>query len=141
MANNCYRKSTLTMLNTASQPFVAEGTFLTPGGQMEKTGCSLTTSLQGIRILSDGLYTASGAVTFTPDATGTVVIALYKNGALLPCSVRTMTVTSTTVYTVDAIAPAFEGEACRVIHPDITVRISGVAGTVSRLCLNVTRLA
>lgn len=49
---------------------------------------------------------------------------------------------------LDAIAPAFEGEACRVIHPEITVQISGVDGSVSRVdgsvsrvCLNVTRLA
>lgn len=45
------------------------------------------------------------------------------------------------LYMLDAIAPAFEGEACRVIRPEITVRISGVDGTVSRVCLNVTRLA
>ena len=66
MASNCYRKSTLTALNTTAQTFVTAGTILSPGGQLEKTGCSLTTSLQGIRILSDGLYTASGAVAFTP---------------------------------------------------------------------------
>ena len=130
MASNCYRKSTLTALNITAQTFVTAGTILSPGGQLEKTGCSLTTSLQGIRILSDGLYTASGAV-----------VALYKDGNLLPCSVRTMNVNSGVLYMLDAIAPAFEGEACRVIHPEITVRISGVDGTVSRVCLNVTRLA
>jgi hypothetical protein len=129
MANNCYRKSTLTALNTTAQAFVTAGTILSPGGQLEKTGCSLTTSLQGIRILSDGLYTASGAV------------ALYKDGNLLPCSVRTMNANSGVLYMLDAIAPAFEGEACRVIHPEITVQISGVDGSVSRVCLNVTRLA
>lgn len=48
---------------------------------------------------------------------------------------------SDVLYMLDAIAPAFEGEACRVIHPEITVQISGVDGTVSRVCLNVTRLA
>ena len=104
-------------------------------------GCSLTTSLQGIRILSDGLYTASGAVAFTPSTAGVVIVALYKDGNLLPCSVRTMNVNSGVLYMLDAIAPAFEGEACRVIHPEITVQISGVDGTVSRVCLNVTRLA
>ncbi len=141
MASNCYRKSTLTALNTTAQTFVAAGTILSPGGQLEKTGCSLTTSLQGIRILSDGLYTASGAVAFTPSDAGVITVALYKDGNLLPCSVRTMNVASGVLYMLDAIAPAFEGEACRVIHPEITVRISGVAGTVSRVCLNVTRLA
>jgi len=141
MANNCYRKSTLTVLNTTAQTFVEAGTTLSPGGQLEKTGCSLTTSLQGIRILTDGLYTASGAVAFTPSDAGVVVVALYKNGSLLPCSVRTMNVASGVLYMLDAIAPAFEGEACRVIHPEITVQISGVPGTVSRVCLNVTRLA
>lgn len=129
MASNCYRKSTLTALNTTAQTFVTAGTILSPGGQLEKTGCSLTTSLQGIRILSDGLYTASGAVAFTPSTAGVVVVALYKDG------------NSGVLYMLDAIAPAFEGEACRVIHPEITVQISGVDGTVSRVCLNVTRLA
>ena len=141
MASNCYRKSTLTALNTTAQTFVTAGTILSPGGQLEKTGCSLTTSLQGIRILSDGLYTASGAVAFTPSVAGVVTVALYKDGNLLPCSVRTMNVNSGVLYMLDAVAPAFEGEACRVIHPEITVRISGVDGTVSRVCLNVTRLA
>ena len=141
MASNCYRKSTLTALNTTAQAFVTAGTILSPGGQLEKTGCSLTTSLQGIRILSDGLYTASGAVAFTPSTAGVVIVALYKDGNLLPCSVRTMNVNSGVLYMLDAIAPAFEGEACRVIHPEITVGISGVDGTVSRVCLNVTRLA
>lgn len=141
MASNCYRKSTLTALNTTAQTFVTAGTILSPGGQLEKTGCSLTTSLQGIRILSDGLYTASGAVAFTPSVAGVVTVALYKDGNLLPCSVRTMNVNSGVLYMLDAVAPAFEGEACRVIHPEITVQISGVDGTVSRVCLNVTRLA
>lgn len=141
MATNCYRKSTLTVLNTVAQTFVTAGTILSPGGQLEKTGCSLTTSLQGIRILSDGLYTASGAVAFTPSDAGVITVALYKDGNLLPCSVRTMNVASGVLYMLDAIAPAFEGEACRVIHPEITVRISGVDGSVSRVCLNVTRLA
>lgn len=75
MASNCYRKSTLTALNTTAQTFVTAGTILSPGGQLEKTGCSLTTSLQGIRILSDGLYTASGAVAFTPSTAGVVAFA------------------------------------------------------------------
>lgn len=80
-------------------------------------------------------------VAFTPSDAGVVVVALYKDGNLLPCSVRTMNVNSGVLYMLDAIAPAFEGEACRVIHPEITVQISGVDGTVSRVCLNVTRLA
>lgn len=87
------------------------------------------------------LYTASGAVAFTPSTAGIVVVALYKDGNLLPCSVRTMNVNNGVLYMLDAIAPAFEGEACRVIHPEITVQISGVDGSVSRVCLNVTRLA
>ena len=141
MATNCYRKSTLSVLNAADQNFTADGTQLQPGGQLEKTGCSLTTSLTGVRILSNGLYQASAAVTFTPSAAGVVIIGLYKNGALLPCSLRQMTVAADSVYSLTTFAPAFEGEACRVIHPDITVTISGVAGVVNRLCLNVTKLA
>lgn len=37
MASNCYRKSTLTALNTTPQTFVTAGTILSPGGQLEKT--------------------------------------------------------------------------------------------------------
>lgn len=141
MANNCYRKSTLTALNTTPQLFTADGTILAPGGQIEKTGCSLATSLQGIRIQSNGLYTASGAIAFTPSEAGVVTLAIYKEGSLLPCSVRMMNVASGVMYALDAIAPAFEGEACRVINPEVTVQISGVSGTINRFCLNVTRLA
>lgn len=68
------------------------------------------------------------AVAFTPSVAGVVTVALYKDGNLLPCSVRTMNVNNGVLYMLDAIAPAFEGEACRVIHPEITVQISGVDG-------------
>lgn len=104
-SNNRYRKSSAVAINSASQAFVAAGTTLQPGSAVSVTGCSLSVANSGIQVNSDGLYQIEAAVTFTPSAAGVAIVQIYKDGVLLPCTTRQLTVAADSVYTISTCAP------------------------------------
>lgn len=140
-SNNRYRKSSAIAINSAAQAFTAAGTTIQPGSAVSVTGCSLSVASSGIQVNSDGLYQISAAVTFTPSAAGVVLVQIYKDGVLLPCTLRQMTVAASTVYTINTSAPAITANSCAMVRPVFTVQISGVAGTVNYICLSGVKLA
>lgn len=140
-SNSRYQKSGITLINANAQTVTAAATTLAPGTSVFTSGCSLALGGNGIAIQSSGLYRAEGHVTITPSAAGTITLALYLNGVLLPSSVRQNTVAADTVYTIDTDAAIFEGGACCMLKPQITLVVSGVAGTVSWLSMSAVKQA
>lgn len=140
-SNNRYRKSSVVAINSASQTFASTGTTLLPGSAVSVTGCSLSVAGSGIQVNSDGLYQIDAAVTFTPSAAGVVTVQIYKDGVLLPCTIRQMTVAADSVHTIDTRAAAVVASSCVMVRPIFTVQISGVAGTVSYICESGVKLA
>ena len=65
------------------------------------------------------------------DASGTVTLQMYLNGAALPCTLRQMTGAAYTEYTLTTHAAAFLSGSCAMIKPVVSVVIGGVAGTVN----------
>lgn len=140
-SNNRYRKSSAVAINSASQAFVAAGTALQPGSAVSVTGCSLSVANSGIQVNSDGLYQIEAAVTFTPSAAGVAIVQIYKDGVLLPCTTRQLTVAADSVYTISTCAPAICAASCAMVRPVFTTQISGVAGTVNYTCMSGVKLA
>ena len=140
-SNNRYRKSSAVAVNSESQTFVAAGTTLYPGSAVSVTGCSLSVANSGIQVNSDGLYQIEASVTFTPSAAGVAIVQIYKDGVLLPCTIRQMTVAADSIYTVETRAPAVCTTSCAMVRPVFTVKIGGVAGTVNYICVSGVKLA
>ena len=139
--NKCYQKSAQQAYNTATQAYVATGTTLNVlGTQCTDCGCSIDTTTSGVSIENSGLYYISAAVTSTPTGAGTQVLQFYNNGTAIPCSVSTITTTSGSTVT-QHIETVLSLAACCSVQPNISVRISGVAGFVSFVRMTAFKLA
>lgn len=86
-------------------------------------------------------YAASGSVTITPTAAGTVTVYLALNGVTLPCSVRQQTVVAASPITINTSAIAFGAGACACNTSTLTLVVSGAAGTVDYVTAGAVRLA
>lgn len=140
--SNNFRKSAISTVNTATQTVTATATPLSLLGSVcYNSGCSLCANANGISIKSSGLYTASGSVTITPTAAGTVTVSLALNGVTLPCSVRQQTVVAASPITINTSAPAFGAGACACNSSTLTLVVSGAAGTVDYVTAGAVRLA
>lgn len=139
--DNQYAKSCVRVYNNSDQAFTAA---LTPldleGTPVVKSGCSLTLNTASIRVNKSGLYHLSADVTYTPTAAGVVIIQFYKDGVALPCAIAQQTVAIGTVYT-SHIETDLCLVTCCVSHPNITLNISGVTGTVNHTCVGMVKLA
>lgn len=140
--SNNFRKSAVSTVNTATQTVTATATPLSLLGSVcYNSGCSLCANANGISIKSSGLYTASGSVTITPTAAGTVTVSLALNGVTLPCSVRQQTVVAASPITINTSAIAFGAGACACNSSTLTLVVSGAAGTVDYVTAGAVRLA
>lgn len=140
--SNNFRKSAVSTVNTATQTVTAAATPVSLLGSVcYNSGCSLCANANGISIKSSGLYTASGSVTITPTAAGTVTVSLALNGVTLPCSVRQQTVVAASPITINTSAIAFGAGACACNSSTLTLVVSGAAGTVDYVTAGAVRLA
>lgn len=141
MACTLYQKSCVRSYNNASQAFTEEPTTLTlEGTPVVATGCSLKLNPASITVNNSGLYHISADVTFIPDAAGTAVVQLYKDGAPLPCAISETTVDANSTYTTH-IETDLCIKTCCAVQPVFSIQISGVSGTVSHICAGAVRLA
>lgn len=140
--SNNFKKSAVSTVNTAAQTVTATATPLSLLGSVcYNSGCSLSANASGINIKSSGLYTASGSVTITPTAAGSVTVYLALNGVTLPCSVRQQTVAAASPITINTSAIAFGAGACACNTSTLTLVVSGAAGTVDYVTAGAVRLA
>lgn len=140
--SNNFKKSAVSTVNTATQTVTAAATPLSLLGSVcYNSGCSLCANANGISIKSSGLYTASGSVTITPTAAGTVTVYLALNGVTLPCSVRQQTVVAASPITINTSVIAFGAGACACNTSTLTLVVSGAAGTVDYVTAGAVRLA
>lgn len=135
-------KSAQVALNTAAQPIAAAGTTVEIlGSRLTDTGCSVRTDNAGFKISASGLYNIRYVFTFVADTAGVLTAQLYKDGVALPCSLSQDTVEAGSTYTIAIEAPALVVGTCCNICPTITAMVSSVAGTITRVCASVIRLA
>ena len=136
-----YQKSAQQAFSTLAQAYTAEGTILTfDGVQCTNTGCSISTNSSSLTINNSGLYYISATVTSTPTEAAEQVIQLYKNGVALPCAISTDTTVSGSVIT-QSIETVLVLNSCCASQPNITLRISGAAGTTNFVKITAFKLA
>lgn len=139
--NNQYAKSCIRVYNANPQTVTATATTLVlEGTPVVESGCSLCLNPSSITIKKSGLYHLAADISFTPTAAGTFIVQLYKDGVALPC-----TIVQDTAETGNVFAAHVETDicvnACCVNNPEITLVVSGVAGTITRTCVGALKLA
>lgn len=137
-----YAKSCIRVRNSTAQTLSATTptTLVLQGTTVTDSGCSLTLNPSNITVNKSGLYHFSADVTVSPTAAGTAVIQLYKDGVALPCAISTTTTTTGTIFTTH-VETDLCLNACCANNPSITLVASGVAGTVTNLCVGALKLA
>lgn len=136
-----YQKSAVETYNSTTQTVTAD---LTPlvllGSQCTDNGCSISVDGTGITINNSGLYYIGADVTFTPTATGTEIIQLYKDNVPLPCSIAQDTSEADNSFTIH-IETVLNVATCCAIQPTFTIQASGVAGGVNFVSVTAFKLA
>lgn len=141
---NCkspYAKSCVRAYNATPQTVTATATPLViQGTTVVDSGCSLTLNPSSITINKSGLYHLAADISFTPTAAGTFVVQLYKDGVALPCAIVQDTAETGNVFAAH-VETDICVNACCVSNHEITLVVSGVAGTVTRTCVGALKLA
>lgn len=136
-----YQKSVQTAYNNADQAFVADGTTLAVLGTLAcDNGCSIVTGNDGFTIRNSGVYRVSYDVTFTATGAGVATLDLYNGSAQMPCGSAAVTTTASGVDSLHA-ETTLDMRTCCAVTPVISAQMGGVAGTVTHVCANVTRIA
>lgn len=73
--------STQTVTPTATSP-----AFVSLGNVVRRYGCNLRLNGNSIEQTGSGYFELTGSITVAPTATGTVTVALFENGEVLPGS-------------------------------------------------------
>lgn len=138
--NGC-QKSAQAAYNNAEQTYSADGaTVAILGSLTTDTGLSIATAAGGFRILDGGLFRISYDVTSTPGAAGAQIVQLYNGASPLPCAVTTDTVAADGIVT-QHVETVIGLATCCAIRPEISARISGVAGVINHVCASAVKLA
>ena len=139
--NNPYAKSCIRVYNTTAQTVTATATPLVlEGTPVVESGCSLSLNTSSITICKSGLYHLAADISFTPTTEGTFTVQLYKDGVALPCSIVQDTAETGNVFAAH-VETDLCVNACYVNKPEITLVVSGVAGTITRTCVGALKLA
>lgn len=134
-------KSVVTAYNNTTQAYVATGTQLNILGQPAlDAGCSGNAVNGGFNILHSGTYRISYDVTSVPTAAGIQTLQMYNNTLAMPCAVVSDTTVANSTITQHIETTVYIPVCCNN-QPTITLNVSGVAGEVTHICANVTRLA
>lgn len=141
MSLNSYAKSCIRVYNNTPQTVTDTATTLIlEGTSVVESGCSLTLNASSITINKSGLYHLSADISFIPTAAGTFIVQLYKDGVALPCAIVQDTAETGNVFAAH-IETDICVNACCVNKPQITLVVSGVAGTITRTCVGALKLA
>lgn len=138
---NSYQKSAQAAYNNAEQNYTADGaTVAILGNLTTDTGVSISTQTGGFQICSGGLFRISYDVTSTPAAAGAQILQLFNDAIPLPCAIATDTVAADGIIT-QHVETVIRLATCCAIQPNISARISGVAGTINHVCASAVKLA
>lgn len=134
---NC-NKATLYARNTTAQ-LLAVGDVINPGYAIRKTGNAIHVCNDAVIVNGEGAYRFIGAFIAAPTAAGTITVTAYDNGIAIPGATASATAgagelaTLPLVFTIPKVCPKASRSA-------ITFIVSGAAGTVSNVALDVEKI-
>ena len=137
---NCATKTVQTAYNNTVQPFTVDNiTINILGTNVCDTGCSASTQTTGFKVLKSGVYRISYDITATATAVGTITAQLYRDTIALPCAIAIVTSAADASYQIHLETEIYISTCCNV-QPTFSAQIGGVAGNVTHVCANITKL-
>lgn len=134
-------KSVVTAYNNTAQAYTAAGTQLNIlGNTALDAGCSIDVQGGGFKINHSGTYRIAFDVTSVPTDAGIQTLQMYNNTIAMPCAFVANTTTANGTITQHIETTVYLPVCCNN-QPVITLNIAGVAGSVTHICANATRLA
>lgn len=142
---NCNQKSCVRYYNTNIQTLVAGETLtLSIGNRAVDTGISIEAEPQSYVVVKNGLYHISADIVIESTAAGNAILAIYKNGVIMPCTYRVVRVPATGDAEIHAETEFVVNECCRNIGDTFTfilVSEDTAAGNVVQFCSGIYKLA
>ena len=134
-------KSVVTAYNNTTQAYTAAGTQLNIlGNTALDAGCSIDVQGGGFKINHSGTYRIAFDVTSVSTDAGIQTLQMYNNTIAMPCASVAKTTTANGTITQHIETTVYLPVCCNN-QPIITLNIAGVAGSVTHICANATRLA
>lgn len=132
-------KSAIYTVNS-SLPTVAGAGVIPAGTTLRRFGCNLTQAGDGIEVTGAGYYKVNVSASVSPTATGTAMISLFRDGAVVPGATAAETVTAAN-DAVNMNITAMVRVQCCESATTLTVVFSGIASTVvNNLAITVEKL-
>lgn len=121
-------------------PTVTASGVIPAGTTLRRFGCNLTQSGTGIEVTGGGYYLVSVSASVSPTATGTVMISLFRDGAVVPGATAAETVTAVG-DTANLNITAIVRVQCCESATTLTVVLSGVTSAlVNNMAVTVEKL-
>jgi len=131
-------KSLIQVVNTTSQTLTDNST-IGLGTATRRYGCNCRLNGNAIEINGEGYFLVDATITVAPTAVGTVQVALYENGSIVPGSLSTGSVsTANNPVTLPIVATIRRGCCCESADNITLVLISG-AGAVTNVSFRVEK--
>lgn len=131
-------KSLIQTVNQSTQDVAVNG-IINLGSVIRRFGCNLRLNGNSIEVDGAGYYTIDCNVTIAPTATGTVQVAIFKNGVQLTGATATGSVsTAGNPITLPIQTTIREGCACDG-GTSLTLVLLAGAGTVSNVAVRVEK--
>ena len=131
-------KSLLQTANTSSQTVAVNG-IINPGNVVRRHGCNARLNGNAQEINGEGYYKLTGTVSVAPTASGTVTVALYENGVLIPGAIAYGSVsTASNPVTLPLVGTVRVGCCCDSASQITCVLLAG-AGSVLNYSLRIVK--
>lgn len=131
-------RSLIQTTNQASQVVAVDST-IGLGSVLRRFGCNCRLNGNAIEIDGEGYYTIDADIIATPDAAGTVTVALYENGLPIQGAIASTTVAATDTCVTLPITTTVRRSCCCTGGESITCRLIEGASTVSNVSLRVVK--
>lgn len=132
-------RSLIQTINQSSQNVAANG-IISLGTVLRRFGCNCRLTGDAIECGGEGYYTIDCSVTVAPTASGTVTVALYKNGAQIPGAIATTNV-GTGGDSITLPINTTIRQACCCDSPDsITAVLIAGAGAVTNISVRIEKV-
>lgn len=132
-------KSALYVVNTTAGTSIPVGSAIPLTQIVRRFGNGANLNGNTITLLDRGYYEIDATVTVTATAAGALSVALYKDGALIPGAISTVTAVAGNTVTLP-ISSIVRISCCGDARANLTLVIGGQAVSTNNAAVTVTKL-
>lgn len=131
-------RALLQTANTSTQTVVVNS-IISPGNVVRRYGCNIRLNGNAQEVSGEGYYKLTGSVSVAPTAAGTVTVALYENGVLIPGTQTSSSVTTAGSPTTLPLVGTIRQGCCCDGASQITCVLLAGPGNVTNYSLRIEK--